>query len=72
MRCWRERLLSESRRSGLAPPESPQLLQPRGQVPSRVAPVPRAGTPTPRLRGLTASARSGAGSTVPGHTPSRG
>jgi hypothetical protein len=55
-----------------SPPGSPQLLQPRGQALSRVAPAPRAGTPTPRLRGLTASARSGAGLTTPGQTPSRG
>ena len=39
---------------------------------SRVAPVPRAGTPTPQLRGLMVSARAGAGSAAPGHTPRRG
>jgi hypothetical protein len=41
-------------------------------VTPRVAPVPRTGTPTPQLRGLMVSARAGAGSTTPGHTPSRG
>jgi hypothetical protein len=54
------------------PPELPQLLRLRGQVASRIAPVPRVGSPTPRLRGLTEPARSGAGLTAPGHTPSRG
>jgi hypothetical protein len=51
---------------------APQLPQLRGQVPSRIAPAPRAGTPVSRLRGLTASARSGAGLTAPGLTSSRG
>jgi hypothetical protein len=47
---------------------SPQLFQPRGPIPSRIAPAPQAGTPASRPRGLAASARSGAGLTAPGQT----
>jgi hypothetical protein len=53
-------------------PGLPQLPQPRGQVPSRIAPAPRAGTLASRLWGLTASARSGAGLVTPGLTSSQG
>jgi hypothetical protein len=53
-------------------PGSPQLFQPRGPIPSRIALAPQAGTSASRPRGLTASARSGAGLTAPGQTPSRG
>jgi hypothetical protein len=46
-------------------PGSPQLPQPRGQVPPRPAPVLRTGTLMSRPRIPTAPAHSGAGSTTP-------
>jgi hypothetical protein len=68
--AWAAALGEQTPRPGS--PGSLQLLQPRGQVPSRIAPTPRAGTPASRLRGPTASTRSGAGLMAPGLTPSRG
>jgi hypothetical protein len=68
--AWAAALGEQTPRPGS--PGSPQLLQPRGQVPSRIAPAPRAGTPASRLRGLTASACSRAGLTASSLTPSRG
>jgi hypothetical protein len=68
--AWAAALEEQTPRPG--PPGSPQLLQPRGQVPPRIAPAPRVGTPASRLQGLTASACSGAGLTAPGLTPSQG
>jgi hypothetical protein len=47
-------------------PGSPQLPQPRGQVPPQPAPVLRTGTLMSRPRIPTAPAHSGAGSTTPG------
>jgi hypothetical protein len=68
--AWATALGEQAPRPGS--PGSPQLPQPRGQVPSRSAPALQAGTSASRLQGLTASAHSGAGSTAPGLTSSQG